>query len=115
MLVTQSTFSHETVEKLSTPDDLLSCGKGDLFADLCMTRKGGSEMTMGSCDTTILPLTSREEWEQKAAAFRELYLLTLGRSPDEQFESSPEITEECRMDISGKYICCMNVKMFLQM
>lgn len=77
---------------------MYSCNMNAAFSDLCMIRKGGSEMTMGAGETKIMPVASCDEWEQKAAALRDLYLQTLGNPPDEDFEISPEIIEESRMD-----------------
>ena len=90
MIVSESTIDKEKA--------MCSCDMDAAFSDLCMIRKGGSEMTMGAGEAKILPVASCDEWEQKAAALRELYKLTLGTSPDENFDISPEIVEESRVD-----------------
>ena len=90
MFVAKSTIDKEKA--------MCSCDMNAAFSDLCMIRKGGSEMTMGAGETKIIPVVSRDEWEQKAEALRDLYLQTLGNPPNEKFEVSPEIIEESSMD-----------------
>jgi dienelactone hydrolase len=90
MMATASTISKKTT--------VCSCDMNNAFADLGMIRRGGREMTMGAGETKISPLSSAAEWEQKAAALRDLYRLTLGNPPDEKLETSPELVEEYHMD-----------------
>jgi len=51
------------------------------FSDLLDIRKGGEDLTSGGGNSGVVPVSSVDEWEQKAAALKELYGMTLGRAP----------------------------------
>lgn len=51
------------------------------FSDLLDIRKGGQDLTCGGGNSEVVPLSSLDEWERKAAALRELFRLTLGQEP----------------------------------
>jgi dienelactone hydrolase len=50
----------------------------DLFGDLLLIRKGGVGLTLGEGPSVIGPITTREEWDVKAEALRDIFRLTLG-------------------------------------
>jgi hypothetical protein len=64
------------------------------FNDLLDIRKGIDGLTMGAGVSEVLPVSSVEEWEQKAFALRELYEMTLGQPPYEPVEPCVEILSE---------------------
>ena len=64
------------------------------FDDLMLIRKGGAKMTAGEGGTVVEPLTTREEWEAKAAALRDLFRLTCGVQPDVDCPLDIEVESE---------------------
>lgn len=65
------------------------------FSDLLAIRKGGEGLTGGGGDSEVVPLSTLAEWEQKAAALRELYRLTLGPAPyGDDIDPDIEVTGE---------------------
>ena len=68
------------------------------FSDLLQIRCGGEQMMMGSGPTEVIEIESREQWEQKAEALRQLYRLILGHRPDgydQPLDLQTESEEDC--------------------
>ena len=64
------------------------------FDDLLDIRKGGENLTTGSGSSYIDKITTIEEWEIKAKALREIFIQTLGQTPEISCSLSPEVIEE---------------------
>ena len=65
------------------------------FSDLLDIRKGGDDCMNGTGPTEMVPISTSDEWEQKAEALRELYYSTLGTEPySNDIDLNIEITGE---------------------
>lgn len=64
------------------------------FDDLLDIRKGGENLTLGGGPSRIEKIATVEEWKIKAGALREIFLQTLGYTPDISCPLSPEVIDE---------------------
>jgi dienelactone hydrolase len=61
------------------------------FSDLLLIREGSD---MGDGDSRLVPIRSVQEWEHKAHALRQIFMLILGEVPYHDIDPAPEIVSE---------------------
>ncbi len=64
------------------------------FSDLSLIRRGGEQMRAGAGPTSLQPVETVAEWQEKVACLRRLFLLCLGEKPALEFAPAPVINWE---------------------
>ncbi|NLF94927.1 MAG: hypothetical protein GX564_13650, partial [Oligosphaeraceae bacterium] len=64
------------------------------FSDLSLIRRGGAEMRNGAGPTSLQPVETVAEWQEKVSCLRRLFRLCLGEKPRLDFAPEPVVNWE---------------------
>jgi len=70
------------------------------FTDILDIRTGTENMTVGHGETRVEPIATPDQWHQKAAALRDLYMFTLGHRPH-NYDQPLDLRIESEVDYEG--------------